>query len=71
MYMHLIVCLQTYAYASLCTCIHQSTTATAATDDKVKEVNGRISRESLNLDVKTIVANTDMVVSDLLESTVL
>ena len=43
----------------------QSTTATAATDDKVKEVNGRISRESLNLDVKTIVANTDMVVSHL------
>ena len=39
--------------------------AAAATDEDVKMTNGRISRDDLSLDVKTIVANTELVLSHL------
>lgn len=42
-----------------------TTFKSTATDENLKTVNGRISRDNLSLDVKTIVSNTEMVLSHL------
>ena len=42
-----------------------TTIQSAATDESLTTTNGRISREDLSMDVKTIVANTELVLSHL------
>lgn len=42
-----------------------TTRKSAATEDKVETVHGRMPRDGLSLDVKTIVSNTDLVISHL------
>eukprot|EP00980_Cylindrotheca_fusiformis_P022450 scaffold9308_cov115-Cylindrotheca_fusiformis.AAC.13 len=51
--------------ASLGRCVASRALASSATNEEVRTVNGRIARDNLSMDVKTIVSNTDLVLSHL------